>query len=80
MLGVLAGITTALLLLPPARLGDLSEGESGEAVLEVVKKLDIRDARDMAIPVCHGTLEAGFLVEGLSCPKEDWKAPRVEHR
>jgi len=54
-----------LLLLPPPRLGDPSEDESGEVVLEVVKKLDIRDARDMAIPVCHGTLEAGFFVGGI---------------
>ena len=66
---MLVSITTALLLFPPPRFGDPNKGESGEVVLEVVKKLDIRDARDMAIPVCHGILEVDFLVGELSCPK-----------
>lgn len=39
---------------------DPRDEESGEVVLEA-KKLDIRDARDIAIPVCHGIVEIGLV-------------------
>ena len=38
---------------------DPRDEESGEVVLGA-KKLDMRDARDIAIPVCHGIVEIGL--------------------
>lgn len=57
--------------LPPLpRCGDPSGEESEEVVLGA-KKLDIRDARDMAIPVCHGIVEIRWGWGSVGSVKND---------